>query len=80
MKAFTFWNPDKPYEEVDVLVDIPLEFEEIEREKVVVEARGIRIPLASINHLIKMKETAGREQDKADIEALKKIKRLMGDG
>ena len=35
MKAFTFWNPDKPYEEVDVLVDIPLEFEEIEREKVV---------------------------------------------
>ncbi len=76
MKVFTFWNPNRPYEEVDILINSPIKFEDIERTKETVRARGIEIPIISIDYLIKMKEFAGREQDESDIEALKKIKRI----
>ena len=36
----------------------------------------MRIPLLSIDGLIKMKKKAGRIVDKLDIDALKRIKRL----
>lgn len=40
---------------------------------------GVRIPAASIEHLIASKRT-GRLQDAADIEVLEEIRRLRGDG
>lgn len=76
MEAFTFWNPKKPYEEVDILINNPMDFGEIEKSKEVIEAGGVKIPIASIEHLIKLKKISGREQDKSDIIALKKIKKL----
>lgn len=74
MVAFTFWNPERSYEEVDVLVRNPIDFETLDKAKEIVEARGIEIPIVSLDHLIKLKEISNREQDKSDIEALKKIK------
>jgi predicted nucleotidyltransferase len=76
MKVFTFWNPHKPYEEVDILISNPIKFEELEKTREVVKAKGIEIPIISIDYLIKLKEFAGRKQDESDIEALKKIKRM----
>jgi Nucleotidyl transferase of unknown function (DUF2204) len=43
------------------------------------EVEGVRIPTASIEHLIASKRT-GRLQDAADIELLEEIRRLRGDG
>ncbi len=40
------------------------------------EVNGICIPFLYINHLIREKKLVNREKDLADIEALKKIKRL----
>jgi hypothetical protein len=40
------------------------------------EINGICIPFLHINHLIREKKLVNREKDLADIEALKKIKRL----
>jgi predicted nucleotidyltransferase len=76
MKVFTFWNPNKPYEEVDILISNPIKFEELEKTREMVKAKGIEIPIISIDYLIKLKEFAGRKQDESDIEALKKIKRM----
>jgi len=45
----------------------------------VFEVEGVRIPTASIEHLIKSKRT-GRLQDAADIEVLEEILRLRGEG
>ena len=42
------------------------------------EVEGVRIPTASIEHLIASKRT-GRAQDAADIEVLEEIRRLRGD-
>jgi hypothetical protein len=39
---------------------------------------GIRLPVVSIEHLIKMKEKTGREKDKLDVHELKEIKKLKG--
>ncbi len=41
------------------------------------EVEGVRIPTASIEHLIASKRT-GRLQDAADIELLEEIRRLRG--
>ena len=42
------------------------------------ELEGVKIPTASIEHLIESKRT-GRLQDAADIEALEEIRRLRGE-
>jgi hypothetical protein len=44
----------------------------------VFEVEGVRVPVASIKHLITSKRT-GRLQDAADIEVLLEIKRLRGE-
>lgn len=76
MHVFTFWNPKKSFEEIDILIKCPIEFKELDKAKRVVRAKYINIPIVSVDHLIKLKEMSGRKQDEADVEALKKIKKL----
>ncbi|MBU2559956.1 nucleotidyl transferase AbiEii/AbiGii toxin family protein [archaeon] len=76
MLAFTFWNPKKSFEEIDILIDSPVDFEEIDKAKEVIKAKNISIPLVSLDHLIKLKEKSGRAQDEADIKSLEKIKNM----
>jgi predicted nucleotidyltransferase len=76
MKVFTFQNPKKSYEEVDILIKSPIDFNDISSTKEVITAGGIQIPIASIDTLIKLKAMSGREQDISDIAALSKIKKL----
>jgi predicted nucleotidyltransferase len=76
LRAFTFWNPKKSFAEIDILIKSPVAFEDLDKAKSIIEAKNISIPIASIDHLIKLKEMSGRKQDEADIEALKKIKKL----
>lgn len=76
MKAFTFWNPKKLYGGIDVLINNPIDFGEMKSASDVIDARTARIPIASIDHLIALKKISNRKQDKSDIVALQKIKRL----
>lgn len=76
MDAFTFWNPKKPYEEIDILIYNPIEFRELKTRAKIISADGLEIPIASIDHLIKLKRISNREQDKSDIIALQKIKQF----
>lgn len=76
LQAFTFWNPKKSFEEIDILINSPICFEDLDKAKMVIKAKDISIPIVSINHLIRLKERSGRKQDEADIEALKKIKKV----
>lgn len=79
MLVFSFWNKEKPYEEVDILIKNPISFEEAYREREIIKAKGIEIPVISAKHLIKLKELSGRAQDKSDIEALKKVERIKSE-
>jgi hypothetical protein len=77
MKAFSFWNNKEAYKVVDIVLVHPLDFEISYRSKVVREAEGVEIFLASVEDIIKMKEASGREQDMSDIKMLRKVTRLM---
>ncbi len=76
MKVFTFQNPKKSYEEVDILIKSPIDFNDISSTREVITAGGIQIPIVSIDMLIKLKTLSGRKQDISDIAALSKIKKL----
>lgn len=73
LKAYTFQDPNNPLRNADILVSSPVPYEELERTADVVEALGLRIRIASISSLLRMKAVAGREQDLADIDALERI-------
>jgi hypothetical protein len=63
---------------VDILtVAWSVDYPEAIRDAIVFEVEGVKIPTASIDHLIASKRT-GRLQDAADIEVLEEIKRLRG--
>lgn len=79
MKVFTLYNPKKEAEHVDVMTEDYLDFDKAYQNKKMVSARDIRIPLASIPDLIKLKKIAGRERDKVDIMALRKIMEIEGE-
>jgi len=78
MKAFSFKNPEALYEEVDVILDHPLDFERAYGRIERVAAGGVSIPLISLDDLIALKKHSKRLQDLSDIAALRKVKKLGG--
>ncbi|HXN05653.1 MAG TPA: hypothetical protein VN944_01150 [Nitrospiria bacterium] len=78
LKAFTFYHPIVAYQEVDLLIDSPISFSEINQQKIVIKMGLTEIPVISIDHLIEMKKGIGRQQDAADIQTLEKIKNFKG--
>ncbi|MCG2711842.1 MAG: nucleotidyltransferase family protein [Candidatus Omnitrophica bacterium] len=77
MKAFNFYQKDE-FKEVDIIIDSPVSFQKARENVVWVRIDNLRLPVISIDNLIKMKQKAGRLVDKLDIEELKKIKKLKG--
>jgi Nucleotidyl transferase AbiEii toxin, Type IV TA system len=61
---------------VDVLIDPPVDFAELAVRAVVKRVGTLSIPVASIDDLIVLKRAAGRQIDRADIEALESLQRL----
>lgn len=76
MKVFSFIHLDKPTELIDVFVDEFMDYGEVDKEKKIMSADGIEIPVVSIKHLKELKRLAGREQDLKDIQALDAVERL----
>ena len=69
MRAWTFVNPERPSEVVDVILT-----EDLSRMKIVkVEVQGQVLRLASIADLIRMKQGTGRPQDEEDVKALRRL-------
>jgi hypothetical protein len=60
---------------VDLMLGIELQFESAYRRRVVRDLDGIAIDVASIPDLIAMKDQSDREQDRHDIEHLRKLER-----
>jgi hypothetical protein len=77
LKAITFVDPAEPLREVDVVVDSPVPFEELERTADRLAAGTVTVPVASIDALIRMKEGSGRAQDASDVEALRRVKEVL---
>ncbi len=79
MKAFNFYQ-DGGLNEVDIIIDSPVSFEEAAKGVVPIRMGGVTIPVISIDDLIKMKCGTKRDIDKWDVAQLKKIKKLNKKG
>lgn len=74
MKAFTLINPDWVISEIDIIIDSPIDFLEASKKINCFEIKDVKVPVISLDDLITMKESSQREQDKADIRHLQRIK------
>lgn len=73
MVAFGLRPSDPSAPTVDILIDPPLDVEAALRRVKWQEVGGCRVPLAAVEDMIHLKEAAGRTQDRADIEHLKRL-------
>jgi len=74
LKALNFYKPTS-MAEVDIIVDTPISFKHIKKNKAIVRMQKLFLPVVSIEDLIIMKKTAARDQDMVDISKLKIIKK-----
>ncbi len=74
MRAFTFHLPGHPLADIDILIDAPIEFAELAVHAEPVDAGGLKLRIASVDDLIRMKLAAGRDQDLADVDALRRLR------
>lgn len=78
MQVFQFWSNEYPETPIDLFVQEPFPFEEEYQRSLMKPLYGsIEVHFVSIPTLIRMKESAGREQDIIDIKYLRM--RLMDD-
>ena len=75
MVVFSMFDPGDPLRQVDLFVEPPMDFEALWERSQVVDVGDVRVRIASIEDLIRMKTAAGRPQDLADVEALEQIAR-----
>jgi hypothetical protein len=75
LKAVNFFK-DNELKEVDIIIDSAVSFQQARKSVVWIRIDDLKLPVISIDNLIKMKKNAGRMVDKLDIDQLKKIKRL----
>ena len=73
LQVLSFYDPADLLREVDVFAAYPLPWEELVRDAATVRVGGLAVPVASIPHLIAMKQAAGRPQDLSDVAALREL-------
>ena len=73
MQVFSLWDSRNSRPTVDILLEPAIAFEELWQEAVDMTFRGVSVKVVKIDHLIRLKEFAGRAQDLADIARLRQI-------
>ncbi len=74
MRVFSLWDTTGTRPTIDLFAESVIPFEDLWRNAITIEiAQNLTIRVASIPHLIQLKEIAGRPQDLADIERLRAI-------
>ena len=71
MKAFNFYKGERTYEEVDIVIDSPVDFKEAIKDALETRVGGLILKVISPENFIKMKKASGRDKDLKDIEELK---------
>ena len=77
MKAFNFYKGEEiSYEEVDIIIDSPVDFREAIEDAVKVRASDLSLTVISPKKFIKMKKASGRDRDLMDIEEMRIVKSI----
>lgn len=70
MIAFSLHHPNRPMEEVDIVLTVPMPWSVIEESAVRLELEGIPVVVVGKATLRKIKLATGREKDRVDAEML----------
>jgi len=76
MTAYTFINKNMPQLSIDILAGESLKFKTYDKNKLIIEAWDVAIPVISIDDLIGMKKKVNRAKDAEDVAALLELKSL----
>jgi len=79
MKALNLWRPPDPFSSLDLVIALPMAFDDLLSSSDSVVLEEVAFEVASIPHLIQMKEIAGRDTDRGDIMALIEIEKLRNE-
>jgi hypothetical protein len=71
--AYSYFSPQMGHLHLDVLLDVPLEFDTLWRSKSIRQFQDVNIPIVSVEHLIELKKYANRLQDQNDVILLSKL-------
>jgi len=74
MTVFSMFHPGQPGLSIDLFAKHPIPFEELWQRSKIFDVDGTEIRTCSLDDLLKLKEMAGRNKDKDDIEKLQRIK------
>ena len=74
MKAFNLVNPEWAMSEIDIIINTPVYYKKASKNINHINLQDVSIPTISIDDLIKMKQKTGRQQDKADIRYLMRLR------
>ena len=80
LKVFSVYNPQNVTENIDIMLENYIDFDNAYKNREIVTARGIDISVIAIDDLIELKRIAGRKRDEIDINALQKIKEIKNEG
>jgi predicted nucleotidyltransferase len=78
MEVFSLWDPTNRRPTVDVFLEPPIPFETLWNASIEVKIGDLAIRLASIAHLIQMKQATGRPKDLEDVTRLKALASRLG--
>jgi hypothetical protein len=73
MIAYSFFNSRAGVMALDVLVDVPIAFDELWNNREVRKLNSFEVNLVSVEHLIELKKYSNRKQDNDDILLLSKL-------
>jgi len=78
LKAFSFYNKNDNFKEIDIVLVHPLNFEVAYERRIKKRVEDIEINLIAMDDLITMKMHAGRNQDLSDVKLLERLKEELG--
>ena len=71
MEVFSMWDTTNRRPTLDVLLSSPVPFTDLQRDALTVTLDGVPITVASVAHLIAMKEHTARPRDLEDVQRLR---------
>ena len=71
MEVFSLWDATNRRPTVDVLLACPIPFTELLKDSVIVTLGAVQIRVASVAHLMDMKQQTARPRDLEDVERLR---------
>ena len=78
MQVFSFWDTRQARPTVDIMLAAPIPFEELWENAATMPIAGHSVRVASVEHLIRTKQVAGRPKDLEDVQRLQALRPTRG--